>query len=980
MKINLSKILVVLILASLVVPGTYLISGNSEAKAPIYSAAPSNHHIAVTITNNLSKPTPSPYDEMIVVNSSAYSFYENENLSNTWFSYPNGTVIPSWLQSGNSALENNTTYWLRLNQSIPATSSIQVYLNFGKIGSNYFNKVTTGEAPQLASPYALYDNGQHVFNFYDNFAGTSLNTSKWEIKGGALTPQVHNGITFTTSYYIVSKENFSLPSYVETYGIISAANDASATSYFLGGVGFSKGGYDGSFSSLSTGWAENDTNWLGLSLWDGSGGGPFSGAYTYNFSKSISPNAYHVFGTGFINNTYNTGLINDSIQNVTRQPLGLSPNEKLNVTLGFQSGNSPVSDHFYWIFERNSTYNGQPNLPYQVVKQSYTVTFVPKGLSNGASWSASVNGTTKTSPGGNITFTLINGTYNAVLSATNGYLAYPQTLNFEVKGNTGPFFIQFESLKNQTKLTISSTIFNSLSQSVPGFYQNTTTSLFDPNSTFTMAIDQKTNVLYSLTLSGSVVSRNLTSGAVTKMPAIPEASSIQYDSYSNNLFVPSAYTGNLTIINASTMKITGNLSLPWIQYSFSSFVTLSQVTSNGQEYVMTLNNTLSNGAVNVEVISPYGKLVSNSTFNNINQSYIAYGFAPPIYGGNIILTNYTGIWILDPLTGSSKFIKAPEGFTPEFAIQLGNSQNFVVGNASGGKNSSQEYIFNFTTQKYSPYEFLGGIPLSGAYDNTTGIQYMEVSDYSNVYNASIIGFYPGNGTIVASAPDPAPEVIMAFDANNQNIYAMSFALFSSEPNAVYVYSPQKAYNVIFKESGLPNGSSWFLKVNGITHDLSSSSFTETSTNGTIYSFTAENTSQDYASPYSGIETINGAVITVSIDYLHWAYIYGNFTQTGIDVSINGVQIGSGNISLYQINQTVAAGSYVVKIYGSGYVTQYENFTLSPGQSMNISTSLKVQSTPPGNSGLPGIEIYAAIGGVLAVIAVAGGVFAFRRRK
>jgi hypothetical protein len=60
-----------------------------------------------------------------------------------------------------------------------------------------------GEAPQLSSTYGQYDDGASVFNFYDNFAGTSLNTSKWSNVGSSGTAgstsgiSVNNGLALT---------------------------------------------------------------------------------------------------------------------------------------------------------------------------------------------------------------------------------------------------------------------------------------------------------------------------------------------------------------------------------------------------------------------------------------------------------------------------------------------------------------------------------------------------------------------------------------------------------------------------------------------------------------------------------------------------------------------------------------------------------------------------------------------------------------
>jgi len=49
----------------------------------------------------------------------------------------------------------------------------------------------TGMAPYLSSTYAQYDNGGNVFNFYDNFKGTTLNPV-WTVPSG-FSYQVNNG-------------------------------------------------------------------------------------------------------------------------------------------------------------------------------------------------------------------------------------------------------------------------------------------------------------------------------------------------------------------------------------------------------------------------------------------------------------------------------------------------------------------------------------------------------------------------------------------------------------------------------------------------------------------------------------------------------------------------------------------------------------------------------------------------------------------
>ncbi len=136
-------------------------------------------YVPINITNNQSVATPAPFDLQLSVNSSAYAPLEAGNLSNVEFFGSNGSIVPSWLESGDSNSSNATTYWLNLSGGIPATSSVTLYLGFGRPGDFLLNNVSTGEAPQLSasgnpySPgstgYGEFDDGAAVFPFYQDF-------------------------------------------------------------------------------------------------------------------------------------------------------------------------------------------------------------------------------------------------------------------------------------------------------------------------------------------------------------------------------------------------------------------------------------------------------------------------------------------------------------------------------------------------------------------------------------------------------------------------------------------------------------------------------------------------------------------------------------------------------------------------------------------------------------------------------------------
>jgi len=65
------------------------------------------YYVPIQITNDQPVPTPNEYQQLVLVNSSAYQKYEAPNLDNVEFFYANGTVIPSWLEGNNESLIAN---------------------------------------------------------------------------------------------------------------------------------------------------------------------------------------------------------------------------------------------------------------------------------------------------------------------------------------------------------------------------------------------------------------------------------------------------------------------------------------------------------------------------------------------------------------------------------------------------------------------------------------------------------------------------------------------------------------------------------------------------------------------------------------------------------------------------------------------------------------------------------------------------------
>jgi photosystem II stability/assembly factor-like uncharacterized protein len=93
------------------------------------------YYVPIEITNDQPVSTPSEYQQLILVNSSVYSEYEAPNLENVEFFYPNGTVIPSWLESNNVNTAGLTAD-LILKVSPAALSSVIINGQYFRVNSS----------------------------------------------------------------------------------------------------------------------------------------------------------------------------------------------------------------------------------------------------------------------------------------------------------------------------------------------------------------------------------------------------------------------------------------------------------------------------------------------------------------------------------------------------------------------------------------------------------------------------------------------------------------------------------------------------------------------------------------------------------------------------------------------------------------------------------------------------------------------------
>lgn len=176
------------------------------------------YYTNITLSDNYIQPVQSGTVISLTINPSTFSSFEASNLQNIAFYDINYNPINAWVYSGTlTSSSTSLTIYLKLTIGFSLNNNETIYLAF-------FNKnVSTvsqcmGYAPTYSAPYGSQDNGANVFPFYDNFAGTSLNTGIWTpYTYGSSSVIVNNGVLFQTDgangTFIISNNAINTGSY-----------------------------------------------------------------------------------------------------------------------------------------------------------------------------------------------------------------------------------------------------------------------------------------------------------------------------------------------------------------------------------------------------------------------------------------------------------------------------------------------------------------------------------------------------------------------------------------------------------------------------------------------------------------------------------------------------------------------------------------------------------------------------------------------
>ena len=281
---------------------------------------------------------------MIIFNpqNSLFASQVSNDLGNIRF-FQEGAELNSWCESGCNSSSTNATFWVVIPSEIGANSVGIINMAFLPTNTEY-DGAHAGEAPELSNSYAKYDSGPYVFNFYDNFTGSSLNAALWSQAGSSSGVSVSDGLTISgTGSWSYIYSNHALDPQIYTQDAYAYKDNLGSHDFWYGLEGVSSSGFLGSPFYVWT----SDGGVYSLANYDG------VGYYGFAYSGSSNNADYSVFSEWITpNQSYGTVNYADKVGTSTY----FTP-----ITSGVINAGvlSPPSDlYMKWIRERITPPNG----------------------------------------------------------------------------------------------------------------------------------------------------------------------------------------------------------------------------------------------------------------------------------------------------------------------------------------------------------------------------------------------------------------------------------------------------------------------------------------------------------------------------------------------------------------------------------------------------------------------------------------------
>ena len=323
-------------------------------------------YVPITVTNLQPSQVSGGTPIMLNVDWGTYSSYLDNPVNNVLFFDWSGNSLNAWIENGTASSTANSIVWVDLNSTgIKPLTSITIYMGFYALAGNHLSASgPLGEAPQLSSTYAQYDDGSIVFSAYvngntalSNFnLGTSITLAKstgvaygtgtvnaLHLTGtGTDITMVYNAVSLPNEP-LVAESNFESGAVPTSQGAVSLddnANPGSSANAIGVDFGYSSSYFSNAYESGSAYTFDQNQQGTGSSTW-------LFSSVTYSGSSATS-------WSGYISSELYVGGYSGTISN---NPLGSVSSIHLSV-LSSANSNYPDNMYYNWMRVRVAPPNG----------------------------------------------------------------------------------------------------------------------------------------------------------------------------------------------------------------------------------------------------------------------------------------------------------------------------------------------------------------------------------------------------------------------------------------------------------------------------------------------------------------------------------------------------------------------------------------------------------------------------------------------
>ncbi len=390
------------------------------------------------------------------------------------------------------------------------------------------------------------------------------------------------------------------------------------------------------------------------------------------------------------------------------------------------------------------------------------------------------------------------------------------------------------------------------------------------SSPYNMAYDTSNHDLYVTDLLSSqlIVVRGGDNRVIGTVPLGTTPYGIVYDPLTQDLYVTDYYAGNVSIVNGTTNRVVGYLPAgtnPWaIAYDGANHDLY--VTNPGSDNITVLNPATHSVVTSLQLSTPPGAIAFDP--------YSSTLFVGEYNLGNVSVYNaVTNAFLRNSTTGSEPYT---------ISVDPHNGHAFV------GNYASDNVTVLGPTGAELGLSAAAGVGVFGSvYDPDDGNVYVVsfsselVTVINGTTGSGVGGYSTGVGPVAAAVcPGTGMVFVANYDSDSLTLLSPSFRV--------------TTYNVTFHETGLPGGTAWLARLDGVGHSGTSASIVFAEPNGTGQPYWIAPIHGYSLAVRFGSVAVNGHAVTVTVAFVRNPTTYlVTFTETGLPSgTVWSVTIGS----------------------------------------------------------------------------------------